>query len=437
MPHHAAGESIGAITGRCTCNACSQVKVRTDEASQPTALKRPRAAPPLAVPRRLLGFSCRHVVGPMVGASDLAFRLLCRRHGADTCYTEMLFSSRLVDDPSYRARKLRTCAEDRPLIVQLQGSEPAQVGAAAALVEATCACDAIDLNLGCPLPQAHEERFGAFLLDREHWPTVAACIQAMVHATALPICAKIRLLPSVDETIDLVRMLHTAGCAMVAVHGRRRPPIGQHRGERLKQSADLDAVRQVCAACGRAGGCSGANGNAAGDGQGAMDDGRLHVLTNGNTQLASDVSANLAHTHADGLMAAEGVLRNPRLFKHAAAHSAPSSTDCPHFGARALVDGMAVSGALSLERSPPSLELSRDDVGSIALEYLALARDEEISVVRSHVMWLLGKSGKGERCRFEWLGPFSDVQLRMALVGAESVDELEGLVRAVLGLATV
>ena len=98
---------------------------------------------------------------------------------------------------------------------------------------------------------------------------------------------------------------------------------------------------------------------------------------------------------------------------------------------------MAVSGALSLERSPPSLELSRDDVGSIALEYLALARDEEISVVRSHVMWLLGKSGKGERCRFEWLGPFSDVQLRMALVGAESVDELEGLVRAVLGLATV
>ena len=406
VPHHAAGESIGS-SARAR-NASLQVSVHTDETSHARALKRPRAAPPLAVPRRRLGFDCHHVVGPMVGASDLAFRLLCRRHGADTCYTEMLFSARLLDDVSYRARKLRTGAEDRPLIVQLQGSDPAQVGAAAALVEATCACDAIDLNLGCPLPQAHEERFGAFLLDREHWPTVAACIQAMVHATALPICAKIRLLPTVDETIDLVRMLHAAGCAMVAVHGRRRPPIGQHRGERLKQSADLDAVRRICAACGRAGGCSGDDDNGVGDGQDGEGDGRLHVLTNGNTQLASDVGANLAHTRADGLMAAEGILRNPRLFEHA--------------------------GGLAADTSAPSPELSRTDVGSIALEYLALARDEEISVVRSHVMWLLGKSGKGERCRFEWLGPFSDVQLRMALIAAESVDELEGLVRAVLGL---
>ena len=115
----------------------------------------------LAISPRPVCFSCRLVAAPMVGASDLAFRLLCRRHGADTCYTEMLFSERLLSDEAYRRRKLQTCVDDRPLIVQLQGNDPATVAAAAALVERTCPCDAIDLNLGCPLPQAEAQVFGA------------------------------------------------------------------------------------------------------------------------------------------------------------------------------------------------------------------------------------------------------------------------------------
>ena len=133
--------------------------------------------------RRCLGgieplpFSCRAVVAPMVGCSDLAWRLLCRRvcpaecdsglpgwvscnecrsprltcalpcrarrhllpclcrrHGADLCYTEMLFADRFVAEPEYRERKLRTCAEDAPLVVQFCGNEPATLAAAARLV---------------------------------------------------------------------------------------------------------------------------------------------------------------------------------------------------------------------------------------------------------------------------------------------------------------
>ena len=111
--------------------------------------------------RRCLGgieplpFSCRAVVAPMVGCSDLAWRLLCRRvpapylavcarrhllpclcrrHGADLCYTEMLFADRFVAEPEYRERKLRTCAEDAPLVVQFCGNDPATLAAAARLV---------------------------------------------------------------------------------------------------------------------------------------------------------------------------------------------------------------------------------------------------------------------------------------------------------------
>ena len=68
--------------------------------------ERKPAAGPTRPPEAALPFACRLVAGPMVGASDLAFRLLCRRHGADAAYTEMLFSDRLATDGAYRARKL-------------------------------------------------------------------------------------------------------------------------------------------------------------------------------------------------------------------------------------------------------------------------------------------------------------------------------------------
>ena len=134
---------------------------------------------------RGIHFPFRKICGPMVGASDLAFRLLCRRHGADVCYTEMLFASTFAEDPVYRATKLQTCASDRPLVVQFCGNDPATLAAAAGL--AAPYCDAIDLNLGCPLPQAAEMCFGAHLAAREHWDRVSQIVKELVRAVDLPI----------------------------------------------------------------------------------------------------------------------------------------------------------------------------------------------------------------------------------------------------------
>ena len=320
-----------------------------------------------------VGFACRSVVGPMVGASDLAFRLLCRKHGADTCYTEMLFSDRFVADEEYRKVRLQTCQEDRPLVVQFCGNDPSVLAAAAVIAEPRC--DAIDLNLGCPLPQAEAAPFGAYLLDPEHWTRVAEMVAAMVAAVQVPVFCKIRLLPTIEQTIALCKRLQDAGCSLIAVHGRIRPPP-----ERRKQragAADMDAIAAV---------------------RGAL---QIPVLANGNTAYREDVQYNLDYTGASGLMSGEGILANPLLFEQAQDDQEPSIAE----------------------------------LQAAALEYLVLARawpPPNISWVRGHIMWMLGRSGKGHRCVFEFLGPYTSQQLKFALVESTTIAQFEDIVRQVL-----
>jgi len=314
----------------------------------------------------------------MVGCSDLAFRLLCRRHGADVAFTEMLFADRLVSEPGYMCARLKTCAEDRPLVVQLAANDPAKLAAAARLVEPMC--DAVDLNLGCPLPAAAAVPFGAWLLDRHHWPLVEDMVAAAASAVSIPVWCKIRLLPSLAETTELCRRLEAAGCSLISVHGRQRPADPRACTRDRTSAADLDAIRQIAAAVG------------------------IPVLSNGNTQCHTDVEDNLAHTGAAGVMCAEGLLRNPLLFEAAA---------------------------------PGDQAPGRRELGTVALEYLQLAArypPPDVSWVRGHLMWILGSEGKGHRCRFrnEYLGPYSSAQLLCALQEAQTMEEFEGIVGVTL-----
>ena len=148
--------------------------------------------PPLSIAQRrqwwreTLG-SPRFVCAPMVLQSELAFRMLVRRHGAALCYSPMLPAANFLASqadgpgaehpvtggPNTQASWFTTHAHDRPLIVQIGGSDPAEVLAAAQLVQERC--DAIDLNFGCPQRCAFLGGYGACTLASEECTPSCHC----------------------------------------------------------------------------------------------------------------------------------------------------------------------------------------------------------------------------------------------------------------------
>ena len=225
------------------------------------------------------------VVAPMVDQSELPYRMLCRKYGADLAYTPMFHSLNFKNSDTYRAREFATCPEDRPLFVQFCGNDAEVVLAAARFVEGHC--DAVDLNLGCPQGIAKKGFYGSFLMER--WDVVHTILHTLVVELAVPVTAKMRVFDDLELTLRYARMLRDTGIHVLAVHGRTREMKGQETG-----MADLDKIAAV-----------------------KREIRNIPVIANGNILQFGDVPANLARTGCDAVMSAESLLWDPRLFANA------------------------------------------------------------------------------------------------------------------------
>ena len=243
----------------------------------------------LRTQKKNLPFDHKYIVAPMVGASELPFRLLCRKYGAQLVYTPMMIASEFATSEDYRTKEFQTTSFDRPLVCHFAANDPKTFAKAAKFAEPYC--DAIDLNLGCPQRTAYVGHFGSYLLDQKDRELVTNVVKAGVKAVNIPIFVKIRLLDTFDETCELVRQLYEAGASLIAVHARYRATFHRKGPGARDGPALLDEVQRLKA---------------------AFPD--KIMITNGNTITYDDVVSNLDTTNANGIMSAEGILDNPALY---------------------------------------------------------------------------------------------------------------------------
>ena len=160
-------------------------------------------------------------LAPMEDVTDPAFRLLCKRFGADRVYTEFVNADALVRDVEATTRKLTICDAERPVAIQIYGRDPVSMADAAQIVESAHP-DFIDINFGCPVKKVAGKGAGAGLL--QDVPKLLSITRAVVDAVHTPVTVKTRLGWNDEQKIivDLAEQLQDCGIAELAIHGRTR-----------------------------------------------------------------------------------------------------------------------------------------------------------------------------------------------------------------------
>ena len=319
------------------------------------------------------------LLAPMAGMTDVSFRTLCRRAGAEYVVTEMVSAKALCFEQGQRRSKhLRTAAltlleaEETPAAIQLFGGDPDFMAEAAALLTSGeyrgangVRPAAIDVNMGCPVHKIVGNGEGsALMLDPERAERIVA---AMRRATDLPLTVKIRA--GFDEqhknAPELAKRLEAAGADLICVHGRTRQQY-------YAPSSDNRVIAAVKAAV------------------------SIPVVGNGDLFSADDVVRMKQETGCDGVMIARGCMGNPFLFTETVAR----------------LEGRPYTPPTDRERLDTALAHAADMVARKGLR-VGLAE------ARKHMLWYC----KGLR---------GAAVAREALTHAESMDEIRVVFDALL-----
>ncbi len=225
------------------------------------------------------------LLAPMEDVTDLPFRMMCKRYGADIVYTEFISSEGLVRDARRSLEKLRLHPEERPVSIQIFGGNLDVMVEAAKMAEAA-GPDFIDINFGCWVKNVVARNAGAALLKEPE--TMQALTAAIVKAVKLPVTVKTRLGWSRDSIVivDVAKMLEDVGAAALTVHCRTRD-MG-HDGE-----ADWTWIPRVKQAV------------------------NIPVILNGDVKTPQDVKRAFDTTGADAVMIGRAAIGHPFLFKKA------------------------------------------------------------------------------------------------------------------------
>ncbi|TVS11867.1 MAG: tRNA dihydrouridine synthase DusB [Wenzhouxiangella sp.] len=223
------------------------------------------------------------VLAPMAGITDKPFRLLCKRSGADLAVSEMTSSDPSLWHTRKSRRRMDHVGEPEPVSVQIAGTEPEQM-AAAARHNVTLGADIIDINMGCPAKKVCKAWAGSALMRDEG--LVERILRAVVAAVEVPVTLKIRTGWDADHRNGelIARIAEDCGIQALAVHGRTRDQ--KYTGE-----AEYETIARIKQSL------------------------RIPVLANGDVDSPVKARAVLDYTRADGLLIGRAAQGRPWIFR--------------------------------------------------------------------------------------------------------------------------
>jgi len=228
------------------------------------------------------------ILAPMAGVTDLPFRLLCKKQGAGMACMEMASAKAILYKNRNTDELLRILPEEKPVSLQLFGSDPKIMGEIAGQIQER-PFDVLDINMGCPMPKIVNNGEGSALMKD---PKLAEeIIRSVVRASEKPVTVKIR--KGFDEAhvnaVELAKRAQEAGAAAVAVHGRTREQY--YAGK-----ADWEIIAKV------------------------KDAVEIPVIGNGDVDGARSAERMLRETGCDGVMIGRAARGNPWIFREAASY---------------------------------------------------------------------------------------------------------------------
>ncbi|HOY94707.1 MAG TPA: tRNA dihydrouridine synthase DusB [Catalimonadaceae bacterium] len=168
------------------------------------------------------------LLAPMEDVSDPPFRAVCKQNGADLMYTEFISSEGLIRDAAKSVQKLDIFEYERPIGIQLFGSDIESMRKSAEIATAA-GPDLVDINYGCPVKQVACKGAGAALL--QDIPKMVKMTETVVKASHLPVTVKTRL--GWDDTtkniLEVAERLQDIGIQALTIHGRTR--VQMYKGD--------------------------------------------------------------------------------------------------------------------------------------------------------------------------------------------------------------
>lgn len=316
-----------------------------------------------------MNFKNAIILAPMAGVTDYAFRKVARQFGATYCVSEMVSSKAI----HFRDKKTATLAEikddDRPLGIQIFGSDP-KVMAKSAYLLSTATYEhrkndnipnVIDINMGCPVRKIVTAGDGSALLKN---PTLCGeIVKEVVNASQVPVTVKIRAGWDFDSIncVEIAKIAEANGAAAICVHGRTREQM-------YEPSANWEYIKAVKEAV------------------------SIPVIGNGDIFSAADAIRMLEETGVDSLMIGRGAMGNPFIFD-----------EIQHYFDKKTY-------------TPPTI-FEKIKVARCQLEYMIEEKGEGVAIceARKHFAWYL----KGER---------GSAAVRDAINHASTLDELNKII---------